>query len=256
VYFKYKVLDLVKRFIKNISFKISIFFGYIVSKINMFIFKDVKCSKDSKRCFYNIKSPNYKYEYFGKNTPICCATHLYNILKDTIFFLNKNGITYFIAFGTLLGAIRHKGLIPWDTDVDIVVSDGEIEYIYKLIYEKFNSLYDISKLENLEIGRMFRINLSKKNTLHVDIFSYIYNEDKIIIYSNDYIFKKSEVFPLKKVQYYDLELLAPNDIKAHLNNCYYGKDYMEYGYKQWASDKSKFIIDSFLPAEVYKIDKK
>lgn len=43
------------------------------------------------------------------------------ILDKTIDILNSKGITWFAAYGTLLGAIRDGGFIPWDDDVDIFV---------------------------------------------------------------------------------------------------------------------------------------
>ncbi len=45
--------------------------------------------------------------------------NLLNVLIDFDEFAKKNGIKYSLAWGTLLGAVRHKGFIPWDDDVDV-----------------------------------------------------------------------------------------------------------------------------------------
>lgn len=50
-----------------------------------------------------------------------------DILKDVHSFCESHDIKYSLAYGTLIGAIRHKGFIPWDDDVDILIPRPDFE---------------------------------------------------------------------------------------------------------------------------------
>ena len=56
-----------------------------------------------------------------------------NILKHIDKICREKGLTYYLVGGTLLGAIRHNGFIPWDDDIDIAMSRDDLEILYKTI---------------------------------------------------------------------------------------------------------------------------
>ena len=54
-----------------------------------------------------------------------------DILNTIHSFCTKNNIQYSLGYGTLLGAIRHKGFIPWDDDVDVLMPRPDFEKFCK-----------------------------------------------------------------------------------------------------------------------------
>lgn len=87
------------------------------------------------------------------------------ILKKSVEFFKMNNIKYYAWGGTLLGAVRHHGFIPWDDDVDIVLPRQDYDKLLDLIkkgeeiskdikvesYELDNSDFSIIKIVNKSI---------------------------------------------------------------------------------------------------------
>ncbi len=63
-----------------------------------------------------------------------------NVLKTVVDFCNENKLRYYLSEGSLLGAIRHGGFIPWDDDMDIAMPRND--------YEKFIELWGDKEINN------------------------------------------------------------------------------------------------------------
>lgn len=59
----------------------------------------------------------------------------FEILKSFRDFCNEHDLRYQLAYGTLLGAVRHKGFIPWDDDIDVMMPRPDFLKLESIIVE-------------------------------------------------------------------------------------------------------------------------
>ena len=93
---------------------------------------------------------------------------LLEILDDIDRVFSENNICWYLGHGTLLGAVRHKGFIPWDDDIDIWVPITEYQRAMsalenKSIYKVYN-FYDNNNYVISNSSKVFETNSVMKDT--------------------------------------------------------------------------------------------
>ena len=62
-----------------------------------------------------------------------CHKYLLRLAKTFHKICTRNNVPYYMIGGTQLGAIRHKGFIPWDDDIDICMPRDEYEKLLSIV---------------------------------------------------------------------------------------------------------------------------
>lgn len=143
------------------------------------------------------------------------------ILKYVHNFCKKHNLKYFINYGTLLGAVRHKGFIPWDDDIDISMPRKDYMKFIKLFlaqksHYKILSIYNNKKYFNnfikiidddtvIEDNRNYK---TYKSGVFIDIFPYD-RFDNLKVVNSTYILESLKLLSFSKkenIQYNDSKL--------------------------------------------------
>ena len=110
------------------------------------------------------------------------------ILDKIVSFCEENNLRYYLAYGTLLGAVRHKGYIPWDDDIDIHMPRPD--------YERFIATF------NTPNGKYNVVTHEQERRYHVP-FAKVYRKGTIV---NEFFYKQSvfgvyvDIFPLDGIK--------------------------------------------------------
>lgn len=94
-----------------------------------------------------------------------CRPILLGILKYIDDFCRMNDISYSLGYGTLIGAVRHKGFIPWDDDIDVIMTRDNYERFIKLIVSDGGCNGRYKLLKGLDIANHLHAVVTDTNTV-------------------------------------------------------------------------------------------
>lgn len=184
------------------------------------------------------------------------AGQMYQLMIEFDSFLKQHHLAYWVTCGTLLGAVRHRGLIPWDDDLDICMYMHDIK--------KLLDLKEMLRKRGLEIvmhdSGLYKIffkdgkKIPKNNQDYyewtfpaIDIFAVHLNEDNKIVYAsnpckktwpNEFFLAHELIAPLSYLEFGPLYVPAPRN-QSEILSRFYGDDWNDVAYDIWDHGNEK-----------------
>lgn len=222
--------------------KTSLAFVSVIIFVSCFVYNQYT----DDRISYEIQSNDHpNLEIILEQIPVCTSYDRYrqrNLLKmliDWDQFASKHRIQYWIAYGTLVGYVQRRGLLPHDEDIDVVILGKDTERLVPFVTRNFSSKYDIKVHPRWYIpGYQNRSYYSSKGIdfiapnarfthrllhYHIDIWPiYEYHPDHpknqtttrrtLTDYNSDYEWSSTPrhwTFPLKRCEFSGIQVWCP-----------------------------------------------
>lgn len=154
------------------------------------------------------------------------------MLHDFVSFCDENNLTYYLVAGSAIGAVRHKGFIPWDDDVDIAMPRADYNKLRDMYEAQFADKYivegpfagQISSLQFMKIrkkGTKYRglMAMGPEYGIFLDIFPLDYAPDSWIhrqFCNVGYFLLKSLHYSVAFYMLYD-DVFRPHEKECSLN---------------------------------------
>lgn len=161
-------------------------------------------------------------------------------LKDVVDLLTDHGISYWLDCGTLLGAQRYGGIIPWDFDLDIAILAPDFDNALRVLSKLDPEKYAVQDWSSRDKPKSYLKVYVKKTGLLIDIYhfeidsehqvirSILSNENSMFLPESWKIRERrfvidtpiSYVFPLKKANFDGIVAFVPNQTENYLKQRY------------------------------------
>lgn len=110
------------------------------------------------------------------------------LLRKTADFCERNAIRYYLCGGTLIGAIRHQGFIPWDDNIDISMQRHDNDRFIKI----FNQPDNYCQVIEMSINKTYSLPFAKVHDTRTFVDELQYAKDHYGVYI--------DIFPIDGVQ--------------------------------------------------------
>ncbi|XP_051845273.1 ribitol 5-phosphate transferase FKRP [Antechinus flavipes] len=181
------------------------------------------CGKETARCFDTVVGDTPSYLYEGRWTPPCCLQALRETARHVVGVLEAARVRYWLEGGSLLGAVRHGDIIPWDYDVDLGIYLEDVANCEQLRGAEAGSVVDERGFvwEKAVEGDFFRVQYSETNHLHVDLWPFyprngVMTKDTWLDHRQDVEFPEHFLHPLVPLQFAGFLAQAPNNYRRFL----------------------------------------
>lgn len=161
-------------------------------------------------------------------------------LKEVLNLFHQHNIAYWLDCGTLLGAQRYGGIIPWDFDLDIAILQNDFDNALKVLSKLDQSKYTVQDWSSRDKPKSYlKVYVRETGTL-IDIYHFEIDEKKHVVRSvlsneNSMFLPESwkirerrfvidtpieYVFPLKKAEFDGMTAFVPNQTVNYLKQRY------------------------------------